>query len=214
MADMIIKPSDGNSLVFQDEGGDPAITVGTTGNTTLAGTANALGTVATGNINALYGGGGVQEYSRGAYTGLKITINTATAYNPGMYAKLNPASSGDMCIVNYHWSWQDPSTMSAQDHRLLVDGTEHFQWGDHFNHSSATGKYSSSDLWAVRTASEFGWSSGTITFGITTAGQSSTDLYYWNDDCGGNAEDGFGGQMTFIQAWRYPSTAITAGTNV
>jgi len=37
MADMIIKPSSGNSLVFQDEGGDPALTVGTTGNTTLAG---------------------------------------------------------------------------------------------------------------------------------------------------------------------------------
>ena len=45
MADMIIKPSDGNSLVIQDEGGDAALTVGTTGNTTLAGTANALGTI-------------------------------------------------------------------------------------------------------------------------------------------------------------------------
>ena len=45
MADMIIKPSSGNSLVFQDEGGDPALTVGTTGNTTLAGTANNLGTI-------------------------------------------------------------------------------------------------------------------------------------------------------------------------
>jgi len=51
MADLIIKPSSGNSLVFQDEGGDAALTVGTTGNTTLAGTANALGTVATGNLS-------------------------------------------------------------------------------------------------------------------------------------------------------------------
>jgi len=52
MADMIIKPSSGNSLVFQDEGGDAALTVGTTGNTTLAGTANALGTVTAGTLGA------------------------------------------------------------------------------------------------------------------------------------------------------------------
>ena len=51
MADMIIKPSSGNSLVLQDEGGDAALTVGTTGSTTLAGSANALGTVATGDIS-------------------------------------------------------------------------------------------------------------------------------------------------------------------
>jgi len=52
MADMIIKPSDGNSLVIQDEGGDAALTVGTTGNTTLAGTANNLGTVTAGTLGA------------------------------------------------------------------------------------------------------------------------------------------------------------------
>ena len=52
MADMIIKPSSGNSLVFQDEGGDPALTVGTTGNTTLAGTANNLGTVTAGTLGS------------------------------------------------------------------------------------------------------------------------------------------------------------------
>ena len=50
MADLIIKPSSGNSLVFQDEGGDAALTVGTTGSTTLAGTANNVGTVTAGTI--------------------------------------------------------------------------------------------------------------------------------------------------------------------
>lgn len=45
MANLIIKPASGGSLVLQDEGGDAAVTVGTTGNTTLAGTANALGTI-------------------------------------------------------------------------------------------------------------------------------------------------------------------------
>ena len=49
MADLIIKPSSGNSLVFQDEVGDAALTVGTTGSTTLAGTANNVGTVTYGS---------------------------------------------------------------------------------------------------------------------------------------------------------------------
>ena len=70
MADLIIKPSSGNSLVFQDEGGDPALTVGTTGtttfaeaatmsgtlgvtgNTTLSGTGNSIGTVTGGTLNS------------------------------------------------------------------------------------------------------------------------------------------------------------------
>ena len=55
MADLIIKPSSGNSLVLQDEGGDAALTVnalgnvqaattlGVTGNATLSGTANVYG---------------------------------------------------------------------------------------------------------------------------------------------------------------------------
>jgi len=51
MANLIIKPTSGGSLVLQDEGGDAALTVGTTGSTTLAGTANALGTVVTGNLS-------------------------------------------------------------------------------------------------------------------------------------------------------------------
>ncbi len=49
---MIIKPSSGNSLVFQDEGGDAALTVGTTGNTTLAGSANNIGTTTAGTLSS------------------------------------------------------------------------------------------------------------------------------------------------------------------
>ena len=52
MADLIIKPSSGNSLVLQDEGGDAALTVGTTGSTTLAGTANNLGTATAGTLSS------------------------------------------------------------------------------------------------------------------------------------------------------------------
>ena len=51
MANLIIKPSAGGDLKLQDEGSTDAITISTTGNTTLAGTANNLGTVTAGNIN-------------------------------------------------------------------------------------------------------------------------------------------------------------------
>ena len=50
MANLIIKPTSGGSLILQDEGGDAAVTVGATGNTTLAGTANNIGTVTAGTI--------------------------------------------------------------------------------------------------------------------------------------------------------------------
>ena len=46
MADLTIKPTSGGNLVIQDEGGDAALTVSTSGNTTLAGAANNLGTIA------------------------------------------------------------------------------------------------------------------------------------------------------------------------
>ena len=52
MANLIIKPADGGSLILQDEGGDTALTVGTTGNTTLAGTANNLGTATAGTLSS------------------------------------------------------------------------------------------------------------------------------------------------------------------
>jgi hypothetical protein len=51
MANLIIKPSTGGDLKLQDEGSTDAITISTTGNTTLAGTANNLGTVASGNLS-------------------------------------------------------------------------------------------------------------------------------------------------------------------
>ena len=53
MANLIIKPASDGNLILQDEGGDAAVTVSTTGNTTLAGTANNIGTVTAGNIGAL-----------------------------------------------------------------------------------------------------------------------------------------------------------------
>lgn len=50
MGNLIIKPNTGGLLKLQDEGGTDAISISTTGNTTLAGTANALGTVTSGTL--------------------------------------------------------------------------------------------------------------------------------------------------------------------
>ena len=62
MANLIIKPTSGGSLVLQDEGGDAALTVAAAGTTTFAenatfsGTGNNLGTVTAGTIgNAVTG---------------------------------------------------------------------------------------------------------------------------------------------------------------
>ena len=59
MANLIIKPTSGGNLILQDEGGDAAVTVGTTGSATfaqsvtLSGTTNNIGTVTAGNTDAI-----------------------------------------------------------------------------------------------------------------------------------------------------------------
>ena len=59
MANLIIKPTSGGSLILQDEGGTAAHTMDASGNhtlannTTLSGTANNLGTVTAGNVDAI-----------------------------------------------------------------------------------------------------------------------------------------------------------------
>ena len=59
MANLIIKPTSGGSLILQDEGGTAAHTIDASGNhtlannTTLSGTANNIGTVTTGNLSAV-----------------------------------------------------------------------------------------------------------------------------------------------------------------
>ena len=78
MANLIIKPTSGGSLILQDEGGDAALTVGTTGSTTLAGTANNLGTVTAGNIN----GATIENAPAGVTTkafGFSAYLSTAAA---------------------------------------------------------------------------------------------------------------------------------------
>ena len=56
MANLIIKPTSGGSLILQDEGGTAAHTIDASGNHTLSGATNNLGTVTGGTIsNAVTG---------------------------------------------------------------------------------------------------------------------------------------------------------------
>ena len=71
MANLIIKPTSGGNLILQDEGGDAAVTVGTTGSATfaqsvtLSGTTNNIGTVTAGNTDAI---NDVVKIAGGAFT--------------------------------------------------------------------------------------------------------------------------------------------------
>ena len=55
MANLIIKPTSGGSLILQDEGGTAAHTIDANGNHTLSGTTNNIGTVTSGTYNATIG---------------------------------------------------------------------------------------------------------------------------------------------------------------
>ena len=100
MANLIIKPTSGGSLILQDEGGDAALTVGTTGSTTLAGTANALGTVTSGNLsNQAIVMPRFKEMSQFVYeTSTSTTSQNQDAINisGSNYCTLTPEHTGDI----------------------------------------------------------------------------------------------------------------------
>jgi len=105
MANLIIKPTSGGSLILQDEGGDAAVTVGTTGSTTLAGTANALGTVATANLsNNNIVMPRFKEFDSFFYTtSTATTTDNLTALNisGSSYVTMTPEATGD--ILEFGW---------------------------------------------------------------------------------------------------------------
>ena len=83
MANLIIKPTSGGSLILQDEGGTAAHTIDANGNTTLAGTTNNLGTVTAATIN----GGSIGDAVTGNGLAIKKigagTFSTSSAVDLG-----------------------------------------------------------------------------------------------------------------------------------
>jgi len=108
MANLIIKPTSGGSLVLQDEGGDAAVTVGTTGSTTLAGTANALGTVTSGNLsNQAIVMPRFKEMSQFVYETATSTTDLNLDYlniSGSNYITLTPEHTGDIIEFSYDFN--------------------------------------------------------------------------------------------------------------
>ena len=73
MANLIIKPTSGGSLVLQDEGGDAALTVGTTGVSTIANATITSGTITA----ATFPAGHIIQTVSAAIT---VSSSTVTSY--------------------------------------------------------------------------------------------------------------------------------------
>ena len=117
MANLIIKPTSGGSLILQDEGGTAANTIdasgntqlagtlGVTGNVTMSGTANTLGTVTTGNLsNNNIVMPRFKEFDSFFYaTATATTTDNLTALNisGSEYVTMTPEATGD--ILEFGW---------------------------------------------------------------------------------------------------------------
>ena len=75
MANLIIKPTSGGSLVLQDEGGTAAHTIDASGNHTLSGTTNNIGTVTAGTIDNAPAGVTTKVFGFSAYLSSGHTLN-------------------------------------------------------------------------------------------------------------------------------------------
>ena len=83
MANLIIKPTSGGSLILQDEGGTAAHTIDANGNHTLSGSTNNLGTVTAGTISTVatiatgvHGKYTLDDYQSFAYETVTSTTTT------------------------------------------------------------------------------------------------------------------------------------------
>ena len=92
MANLIIKPTDGGSLILQDEGGTAAHTIDASGNHTLSGTTNNLGTVTAGTLSSSI------TYPAGHV----IKTSTTQVENPGAHVAIASTSFVDSGIEVTH----------------------------------------------------------------------------------------------------------------
>ena len=97
MANLIIKPTSGGSLVLQDEGGDAALTVGTTGVSTIANATITPGTITAATFPAGHIVQVVQTIKTDTWT------TTANGNNPtlvtGLACAITPASTSNKILV-------------------------------------------------------------------------------------------------------------------
>ena len=118
MANLIIKPTSGGSLILQDEGGTAAHTIDASGNHTLSGTTNNVGTVTAGSIaggtitsaTAFPAGHVIQVVSavKTAKQSSASVNNTWTAIT-GLDLSITPSATSSKILVTYHINFAQSS---------------------------------------------------------------------------------------------------------
>ena len=115
MANLIIKPTSGGSLVLQDEGGDAALTVGTTGVSTIADATITAGTFPTGHVLKV-----TQTINRGAYT---LTSGTTTVYTHTFTPTSRTNNLLIECIVPFQLYGNSATTNPSWDIEIYHNST-------------------------------------------------------------------------------------------
>ena len=180
MANLIIKPADGGSLVLQDEGGDPALTVWTTGSTTLAGTANKLGTTTAGTLSSgvTFPAGHVIQQVSSIYEPTTNIATTSTTFQASSLSlTITPTNAANDICMCFHVNGYYIANASANgiiDLQRSINGAAYTQMGAlrtfAFAHTYSTAANSASIVFTDTNFS--GWTTGTIVY----------KLYYRTDN--------------------------------
>ena len=180
MANLIIKPADGGSLVLQDEGGDAALTVGTTGSTTLAGTANNLGTTTAGTLSSgvTFPAGHVIQQVSSIYEPTTNIATTSTTFQASSLSlTITPTNAANDICMCFHVNGYYIANASANgiiDLQRSINGAAYTQMGAlrtfAFAHTYSTAANSASIVFTDTNFS--GWTTGTIVY----------KLYYRTDN--------------------------------
>ena len=180
MANLIIKPADGGSLVLQDEGGDAALTVGTPGSTTLAGTANNLGTTTAGTLSSgvTFPAGHVIQQVSSIYEPTTNIATTSTTFQASSLSlTITPTNAANDICMCFHVNGYYIANASANgiiDLQRSINGAAYTQMGAlrtfAFAHTYSTAANSASIVFTDTNFS--GWTTGTIVY----------KLYYRTDN--------------------------------
>ena len=121
MANLIIKPTSGGSLILQDEGGTAAHTIDASGNHTLSGTTNNIGTVTAGTYNATIGSSAVMP--AGIMRHLYFAeYNTSLSANPQMFSQQVTITASSKIKLEVHHGYEDNQSSDTAYSSLYFTG--------------------------------------------------------------------------------------------
>ena len=177
MANLIIKPAGNGSLILQDEGGDAALTVGTTGSTTLAGTANNVGTVTAGSIaggsitnaTTFPAGHVIQQVSTLYEPSGDISTSSTSFQASAFFLTITPTNAANDICMCFHLNGTSQSSTSANgivDIQRSINGASYTQMGGLKTYAfSHTYNVHATSSGIVFTDTNFsGWTTGTIVY--------------------------------------------------